>query len=85
MAKITETQKAEFEQKLFEMYPDVETSGQVTRSQLLAVRESMGNPFHPLWLMQTQLGRGLYAIPGGSVTAPMARKPVTEYAEPSAK
>jgi MoxR-like ATPase len=81
MAKITEAQKQEFEQKLFEMFPDVQTSNQVTRSQLLAVRETMGNPFHPLWLMQTQLGRGLYAIPGGSVTQPMARKPVTEYAD----
>ena len=85
MAKITEAQKQEFEQKLFEMFPDVQTSNQVTRSQLLAVRETMGNPFHPLWLMQTQLGRGLYAIPGGSVTQPMARKPVTEYAETPAK
>ena len=45
MAKIAESQKAEFESKLFEMFPDVKTSGTVSRKQLLAVREEMGNPF----------------------------------------
>jgi MoxR-like ATPase len=75
MAKITDAQKAEFESKLFEMFPDVQTTGQVSRKQLLAVREATGNQYHPLWLMQTAIGRGLYAIPGGSVTAPLSHEP----------
>ena len=82
MAKITETQKAEFESKLLERFPDVITSGTVTRKQLLEIREEMGNQFHPLWLMQNVVGRGLYAIDGGAtpavvgntVTKPVAKK-----------
>ena len=72
MAKITEDQKAVFEDKLFSKYPDVKTSGVVSRKQLLEIREEMGNQFHPLWLMSTAVGRGLYAIPGGSMTTPMS-------------
>jgi MoxR-like ATPase len=72
MAKITEGQKTVFEDKLFSKYPDVKTSGVVSRKQLLEIREEMGNQFHPLWLMATAVGRGLYAIPGGSMTSPLA-------------
>jgi len=63
MAKITEEQKHIFEQNLFAMFPDTQTSGQVTRKQLLEVRESCSIEYHPLWLMQNVIGRGLYAIP----------------------
>ena len=66
MAKITEAQKAEFENKLFQKYPDVKDRGTVTRKQLLEIRDEMGNQFHPLWLMQNVVGRGLYAINGGA-------------------
>ena len=39
MAKITEEQKQVFEGKLFTMFPDAKTKGEVTRAQLLEVRE----------------------------------------------
>jgi MoxR-like ATPase len=65
MAKITEQQKAFFEDKLFEMFPDVKTSGTVSRKQLLEVREQHGIEYHPLWLMHDVIGRGLYSIKGG--------------------
>ena len=65
MAKITEQQKAFFEDKLFEMFPDVKTSGTVTRKQLLEVRSKNKIDYHPLWLMQDVIGRGLYSINGG--------------------
>ena len=70
--RITEDQKRMFEAKLAELHPDAVTAGVVTRKQLLEVREATGNQFHPLWLMQTAVGRGLYAIPGGKASAPAA-------------
>jgi len=66
MAKIGDIQKQEFERKLFDKFPDVATTGTVSRKQLLEIREEMGNQFHPLWLMQNVVGRGLYSIDGGS-------------------
>lgn len=71
MAKITEAQMIEFENKLKEMFPDVATNGTVSRKELMAVRDEVGVTWYPTWLMQTQLSRGLYAIPGGSITAPV--------------
>ena len=61
----------EFETKLFEMFPDVKTTSQVSRKQIQTVMEKLKSSKYPTWLMQTKLGRGLYAIPGGSVTAPI--------------
>jgi MoxR-like ATPase len=71
MAKITEAQMIEFENKLKEMFPDVATNGTVSRKELMTVRDEVGVTWYPTWLMQTQLSRGLYAIPGGSITAPV--------------
>lgn len=71
MAKITEAQMIEFETKLKEMFPDVATNGTVSRKELMTVRDEVGVTWYPTWLMQTQLSRGLYAIPGGSITAPV--------------
>jgi MoxR-like ATPase len=62
----------QFETKLTEMFPDTKTSGQVSRTQILEVMSKLKTEKFPLWLMKTKIGRGLYAIPGGSVTAPMA-------------
>jgi MoxR-like ATPase len=76
MAKISEMLKQEFERKLFDKFPDVKTTGTVSRKQLLEVREEMGNQFHPLWLMQNVVGRGLYSINGGNpVVGNTALKP----------
>ena len=61
----------QFETKLTEMFPDTKTTGQVSRTQILEVMSKLKTEKFPLWLMKTKIGRGLYAIPGGSVTAPM--------------
>jgi MoxR-like ATPase len=61
----------QFETKLTEMFPDTKTSGQVSRTQILEVMSKLKTEKFPLWLMKTKIGRGLYAIPGGSITAPM--------------
>ena len=66
MSKISDSQKADFEAKLFEMFPDVKETGTVTRKQLLTCREVHKVDFHPLWLMSQPAGRGLYSIDGGA-------------------
>lgn len=83
MAKITEQQKAFFEDKLFEMFPDVKTSGTVTRKQLLEVRTKNKIDYHPLWLMQDVVGRGLYSINGGKpATAVVGNTVIKTKSEP---
>lgn len=71
MAKITEDQKQVFEDNLFKLFPDTKDTGVVTRKQLLTVREQCNIDYHPLWLMQDVVGRGLYALPGGATNKVM--------------
>jgi hypothetical protein len=61
--RYNDTQKQEIEAKLAAMYPDTLESGMATRKQLISVVESMGLKAHPLWLMQTAAGRGVYQLP----------------------
>ena len=66
MAKVDELFRRDFEIKLFEMYPDVQTKGTVTRPELLDVMKALKTEKYPLWLMKDKVGRGLYAINGGT-------------------
>ena len=70
MAKVDSVFRAEFEQQLLQMHPDVATKGVVSRPQLLEVMAKLKTEKYPLWLMKDKVGRGLYAIPGGN-TAPV--------------
>jgi MoxR-like ATPase len=72
MSKIDTAFVASFEGKLFEMFPDVVTTSTVSRKQLQDVMSALNTEKYPTWLMQNKLGRGLYAIPGGSVSSPIA-------------
>ena len=71
MAKIDSAFVATFEGKLFEMFPDTKTTSTVSRKQIQEVMSQLKTDTYPNWLMANKLGRGLYAIPGGSVTAPV--------------
>lgn len=62
MAKIDQLFREKFESKLVEMYPDVATSGSVTRPQLLDVMKKMKTDKYPVWLMKNKIGRGVYAV-----------------------
>jgi MoxR-like ATPase len=66
--KFNDTQKAAIETKLFELYPDVKTSGKVSRQQLIAVAEALSID-HPVYLMTNKIGRGLYAIGNAALAA----------------
>lgn len=62
MAKVDILFREKFENKLVEMYPDVATSGSVTRPQLMDVMKKMKTDKYPVWLMKNKLGRGVYAV-----------------------
>lgn len=70
MSKVDDAFRAMFEAKLAEMYPDTQSSGQVTRPQLIDVMTKLKTEKYPLWLMKNKVGRGIYAIDGGK-TAPV--------------
>jgi MoxR-like ATPase len=71
MAKTDSVFRSEFETKLAEMYPDTQSSGIVSRPQLLDVMTALKTSKYPLWLMKDKVGRGLYAI-GGTKPAAVA-------------
>ena len=64
MAKIDPVFQAEFESKLFELFPDVKTEGVVQNSQLLETMRVLNTKTSPKWLMVNKVSRGLYAIDG---------------------
>lgn len=50
-------------------FPDVQTSGHVTRAQIQQTMTKLGTTKWPNWLLQNRVGRGLYAINGGQTQA----------------
>ena len=56
-----------FEQHLFKMFPDIQTTGTLTRKQISAVMEKHNYKKWPTWLLENKVGRGLYAIQGNTV------------------
>lgn len=69
MSRVDAVFRREFELKLFEMYPDVQTRGTVSRPELMSVMKTLKTEKYPLWLMKDKVGRGLYAIDGGTYRA----------------
>lgn len=69
-----------FEAKLFEMFPDVKSSGVVSRKQITETMDALGTTKYPNWLMANKVGRGLYAIAGG---AAVQSAPVPSYQQES--
>ena len=66
MAKSDMVFRSEFESKLNELFPDVATKKVVSRPQLLETMAQLNTEKYPVWLMKNKVGRGLYAIEGGS-------------------
>jgi hypothetical protein len=56
--------RSQFEAKLFEMFPDVQTTGTIKNSELLDTMRALGTKTSPKWLMANRVGRGLYSIQG---------------------
>lgn len=64
MSKVDVAFREQFESKLFELFPDVATSGTVSRSQIKETMAQLGTEKWATWLMKDSVGRGLYAISG---------------------
>ena len=64
MSKVDVAFREQFESKLFELFPDVATSGTVSRSQIKEAMAQLGTEKWATWLMKDSVGRGLYAISG---------------------
>lgn len=58
----------EFENKMFEMFPDVRSTKTISRSQIMSVMDELVIKKWPMWIVKNKLGRGLYAINGGQAT-----------------
>ena len=57
--------QTQFDAALFEAFPDVRTSGKVTRKQIIEIRQKLNTNKWPMQIVKNQIGRGLYAIDGG--------------------
>jgi MoxR-like ATPase len=78
---ITNQQKQEFEDKLFSVFPDVKATSVVSRTQLLEIIKILKMKSSG-WLMTNKIGRGLYSIPGGSISMPTIGNTALEPSEP---
>lgn len=47
---------------MYQMFPDAETTGTITRKQLKEVKDQMNSDW-PDWLMQNKIARGVYRLP----------------------
>ena len=56
--------ESDFLSALVQEFPDVQSSGVVSRSQISQTMQKLGITKWPTWIMQHKTGRGLYAIPG---------------------
>jgi MoxR-like ATPase len=66
---------AEFEGKLFEMFPDVQETGKVLNQQLLDTMRALDTKKSPRWLMTNRVSRGVYALPGRATNLAVVPKP----------
>ena len=64
MSKVDAAFRGKFESTLFEMYPDIQTTGVVTRAQIASTMSKLKTDKWATWLMKDSVGRGLYAISG---------------------
>ena len=55
--------------KAIEMFPDVATTGVISRPQVAELATFLGLKHNPAWLMQNKVSRGLYALPTNSVVS----------------
>jgi hypothetical protein len=69
--------REDFESKMYEMFPELSSGGNVSRPQLMQVMEALNTTKYPLWLMKTKVGRGLYPVDGVGATQSEPTKEVS--------
>lgn len=60
--------KTEFESKMYELFPDIMSTGQVDRKQIQSTMDALGSTKYPSWLTKPELrvARGVFSIANGS-------------------
>lgn len=71
--------RSQFEAKLFEMFPDVQTTGTIKNSELLDTMRALGTKTSPKWLMANRVGRGLYSIQGSKSNVVMKEEVMESF------
>jgi hypothetical protein len=71
--------RSQFETKLFEMFPDVQTTGTIKNSELLDTMRALGTKTSPKWLMANRVGRGLYSIQGSKSNVVMKEEVMESF------
>ena len=74
-----DTFRTQFETKLFEMFPDVQTTGTIKNSQLLDTMRALGTKTSPKWLMANRVGRGLYSVQGSKSNVVMKEEVMESF------
>lgn len=59
-------------------FPEVASTGTVTRPQIVHTMEKLGTTKWPTWLVHNRVSRGLYAVPGNSNAVRKEEEPVTQ-------
>lgn len=78
-----------FLKALYDHFPDVKVSGNVTRKQIVELMEKLGESKWPTWILkdENRVGRGVYRLPVESAlvenVVPMAKKTEVVSAAPS--
>ena len=59
--------KTEFESKMYELFPDIKTTGRVDRKQIQSVMDALGSTKYPSWLTKPEMrvARGVFSIVNG--------------------
>ena len=68
MNKIDGDFRTVFETTLNEMFPDIQSSGFVSRAQIKQTMAQLNTDKWATWLMKDSVGRGLYAVPNSKPT-----------------
>ena len=68
MNKIDGDFRTVFETTLNEMFPDIQSSGFVSRAQIKETMAQLNTDKWATWLMKDSVGRGLYAVPNSKPT-----------------
>ena len=68
MNKIDGDFRTVFETTLNEMFPDIQSSGFVSRAQIKQTMAHLNTDKWATWLMKDSVGRGLYAVPNSKPT-----------------
>jgi hypothetical protein len=71
--------RTQFETKLFELFPDVQTTGTIKNSELLDTMRVLGTKTSPKWLMTNRVGRGLYSIQGSKSNVVMKEEVMESF------